>query len=142
VLLGPKSNQIRRQVSSQHDIRRTLEQVGINASSLDRIRLARGVVGKASYVAGAALLALGAVALVLREPLYLLILAICVLLIFVVYFGGVLWFAHRHPGVALLEGAELIQWRQMDMAAKSIPEGTRVAASEQLVLGSNQSSGR
>jgi hypothetical protein len=99
-------------------------------------------VGKASYVAGAAILALGVVAFVLREPVFLLIIAICIVLLFVVYFGGVLWFAHRHPGVALLEGAELIQWRQMDMAAKSIPEATRLETSEQLAIGSNQSRGR
>jgi hypothetical protein len=99
-------------------------------------------VGKASYVAGAAILALGVVAFVLREPVFLLIIAICVVLLFFVYFGGVLWFAHRHPGVALLEGAELIQWRQMDMAAKSIPEATRLETSEQLAIGSNQSRGR
>jgi len=46
--------------------------------------------------------------------------AVLIVVVFVVYFGGVLWFANRHPGVALLEGAELIQWRQMDIAAKFI----------------------
>jgi hypothetical protein len=82
--------------------------------------LARGVVGKASYVAGAAIFALAGVAWALRDPIYLLADAVLVLILFVVYFAGVLWFANRHPGVALLEGAELIQWRQMDIAAKSI----------------------
>jgi hypothetical protein len=49
----------------------------------------------------------------------LLIIAGIVALIFILYFTGALWFANRHPGVALLEGAELIQWRRLDMIAKS-----------------------
>lgn len=101
-------------------IRRVLDQSGINASSLDRIRLARGVVGKASYVALAAVLALGGVAWRLSDPIYLLIAAVLIVLVFAIYFSGTLWFANRHPGVALLEGAELIQWRQMDIAAKTV----------------------
>jgi|SRR5437868_5927679 len=100
-------------------IREALEQSGITASTLDRIRLARGVVGKASYVAGAAIVALAGFGLTLRDPIYLLADAVLVLILFVVYFAGVLWFANRHPGAALLEGAELIQWRQLDIAAKS-----------------------
>jgi hypothetical protein len=101
-------------------IRRALDQSGINASSLDRIRLARGVIGKTSYVAAAAVLALGGVAWRLDDPIYLLVEAILIVLVFTAYFAGTLWFANRHPGVALLEGAELIQWRQMDIAAKTV----------------------
>jgi|SRR5277367_2704320 len=102
-------------------IRRVLDQSGIKASSLDRIRLARGVVGKASYVAVAAVLALRGIAWRLRDPIYLLVAAVLIVLVFAIYFSGTLWFANRHPGVALLlEGAELIQWRQMDIAAKTI----------------------
>ena len=52
-------------------------------------------------------------------PIFLLADAVLVVLVLLVYFAGTLWFANRHPGGALLEGAELIQWRQMDMAAKS-----------------------
>jgi hypothetical protein len=47
--------------------------------------------------------------------------AVLIVLVFAIYFSGTLWFANRHPGIALLEGAELIQWRQMDMAAKTVP---------------------
>jgi len=102
--------------------RDALQQIGINSSSLDRIRLARGVVGKSSYVAGAAIVALAAVAAVLREPLFLIADAGLVVIIFIIYFSGILWFAHKHPGTALLEGAELIQWRQMEMAAKDMTQ--------------------
>jgi hypothetical protein len=30
-------------------------------------------------------------------------------------------FAHKHPEQALLEGAEIIQFRQQEMAAKGLP---------------------
>jgi hypothetical protein len=101
-------------------IKSALEATGISASGLDRIRLARGVVGKTSYVAGAAILALAAIGVVLREPTFLLAIGGIIAAVFVVYFAGVIWFAHHHPGESLLEGAELIQWRQMEMAAKDL----------------------
>jgi hypothetical protein len=107
-------------VSFPEQIRGALKEAGISAEALDRIRLARGVVGKASYVAGAALVVLVAVAIMLRQPDYLLAIGVLAVALFLIYFLGILWFAHRHPGVALLEGAELIQWRQMDMAVKDV----------------------
>ena len=100
-------------------IREALTRSGINVSMLDRIRLTRGVVGKASYVAAVAVLLLGGIAWGLPDPIYRLVGAGLIALVTVVYLMGTLWFANRHPGVALLEGAELIQWRQMDIAAKS-----------------------
>ncbi len=97
-----------------------LSKAGVNASALDRIRLAQGVVGKSSYVAAAALIALGAVAVGLRDTSALLVIGVFVLVVFIVYFFGVMWFAHRHPGESLLEGSELIQWRQIEMGAKEV----------------------
>lgn len=104
------------------DITRGLESAGFNASSLDKIRLARGVVGKTSYVAAAAIFGLIVVAWSLRDPNYLLAIGALIVLIFIAYFIGVLFFANKHPGEALLEGAELIRWRQLEMAAKDVPE--------------------
>jgi hypothetical protein len=100
-------------------VKNALEGAGISAEALDRIRLARGFVGKASYVAGVALIVVGGIALRAAES-SVLIFGIFALAIFAIYFGGTLWFAHRHPGEALLEGAELIKWRQMEMAAKNL----------------------
>jgi len=106
---------------SSEDIKNTLAQYGVAGTSLDRIRLARGVVGKASYVAATAFIALGAIAWSLRDGGYLIALAILVVFLFTTYLGGVLWFSNKHPGLALLEGAELIQWRKIEMAAKDVP---------------------
>ena len=85
---------------------------------VDRIRLAHGIVGKTSYVAAALFVLL--IVAILRDPSYVFAVVVLGVLSFLVYLAGMLWFANRHPGVALLEGAELIQWRQMDIAAKSI----------------------
>lgn len=98
-------------------IREAIEQAGVNAALLDRVRLARGVVGKSTLVATAAILVIGGIAFRLTD--HLLIAAGLVAFVFMLYFIGVLWFANRHPGVALLEGADLVQWRQLDMIAKS-----------------------
>ncbi|MBM6583258.1 hypothetical protein ILT44_23940 [Microvirga sp. BT689] len=101
------------------EVKKGLEGAGISATSVERIRLAKGVVGKTSYVAGAALFALAVVGWSLKDPLYQIILAVLVVFVFIAYYFGSLWFANRHPGAALLEGAELIQWRQLEMSSKN-----------------------
>jgi hypothetical protein len=83
--------------------------------ALGHIRLARGVVGKASVVAGIALLVLGGISWRIDVGL-LPIMVGAVLIAFFGYLAAVLWFAHKHPEQALLEGAEIIQYRQQEMA--------------------------
>lgn len=80
------------------------------------IKLGNGVVGKATN-ALIALIALMAVIAYRSNPdmqIYILGTAVFVFLIF---FIAVMIFAVKHPNIAVLEGAELIAWRQMDMAA-------------------------
>ena len=102
------------------DYRKIAEGVGINVEQFDRVKLGRGVVGKSAYIAAAAILVLAAVAL-RADGSFVLYAAIgACLIIFLVYFVGVLWFATKNPGAALLEGAELIQWRQMEMGLKGV----------------------
>jgi hypothetical protein len=57
----------------------------------------------------------------LHDPRFVLVDAVLIFILFVSYLIGVLWFSNRHPGLALLEGADLIQWRQLEMAAKGLP---------------------
>jgi hypothetical protein len=116
------------------NVKQILEAVGVSESSLDRIRLAQGVVGKSSYVAGVALLALLVVAFSLKDPGHLLAIGCFILILFFVYFAGVLWFSNKHPDMALLEGAELVKWRQIEMAAKGQPS---LPDSTQQVIGGN-----
>ena len=103
-------------------LQKTIEATGINVSALDAIRFTPGVLGKASFVAAAAVFSIAAVAVVSRDFWVFLPVANMILLIFIPYFFGSLWFAHRHPGEALLEGAHLIQWRQLELAAKGMPQ--------------------
>ena len=101
--------------------------------ALGHIRLAHGVVGKASVVAGIVLLALGAIAMRVDSDL-LLVMAGVVVLVFFVYLAAMLWFAHRHPEQALLEGAEIIQYRQLELAARGISEVAEATRTRQRPL--------
>ncbi|MBI4608959.1 MAG: hypothetical protein HY726_08125 [Candidatus Rokubacteria bacterium] len=103
------------------DIQKILEGLGFSGESLERVRLGRGVVGKTTYVALGALALLSIVAWRLNDPQLLLVIAGVGALLFLIYFIGILVFANRNPATALLEGAELLRWRQYDLAAKGLP---------------------
>jgi hypothetical protein len=53
-----------------------------------------------------------------------------VLLAFFAYLAAVMWFAHRHPEQALLEGAEIIQYREQEMAVKGVSTLPQVQSTE------------
>ena len=72
-------------------------------------------------MAGAVVLVLAVVAYGLGDPWLRIAVGVLAVVLFAMYFVGVLWFANKHPGLALLEGAELIQWRQLDMTASDLP---------------------
>lgn len=48
----------------------------------------------------------------------LLYLAAIAAVVFIVYLRSVLKFADKNPAASLLEGAELLQWQQTELAAK------------------------
>jgi hypothetical protein len=100
-----------------------LQRVGISSSGIDRIKFGKGVVGKlATMQMGLYVVCVTVVlsAIFLREPWLAvggIATAICSHI-----FSSVLsvWFAERNQAIALLEGAELVQYRQMEMAAKDL----------------------
>ena len=96
-----------------------LKEIGVSQETLESVRL-RGVVGKATLalISIAALLAV--VASRLSIAWMLLAVAILGVAIFVFFLFRILSFADKHPDLALLEGAELVQWKQMDVAAKGV----------------------
>jgi hypothetical protein len=98
-----------------------LKGVGLSESSLDKVRLGSGVVGRSSAVALMTMIAFCVIAYSLRDPLYLIMLGVLAAAVFAGYFIGVLRFAAKNPDLALLEGAELVRWRQIEMAAKDHP---------------------
>ena len=102
--------------SVDETIKTALEKVGLSQESIDRVRLGRGVIGRSTYAVGAALAVLGIIAWRI-DPKDLLTLAWIAGGLFAVYFIGALWFSARHPGISLLEGADLLRWRQMDQVA-------------------------
>lgn len=86
---------------------------------VETIRLATGVIGKTSVVAGITLIGLSAIGFQFQDPSIKLVALATIALIFLLYFAGVLIFAHKHPDLALLEGSELIQLRKIEQASKS-----------------------
>lgn len=96
-----------------------LKSFGLSEESVERIRLGRGVVGRTTYAAVAALFVLAVVAS-RADSTMLIWIAVLAVGLFALYFLGVLIFAERNPGTALLEGAELLRWRQSELAAKGL----------------------
>lgn len=107
-------------VPGDDDILKTLQDAGFTAIG-SRIKLAHGVVGKTSAVALAAFTVLGVVAFGLKGTDWLPAIAFAVVVMFLAFFFVVIDFAKKNPGAALLEGAELVQWRRLEMGAKDLP---------------------
>lgn len=91
------------------------------AESLERIRLGKGIVGKTSYVAITALIVLGVAVTRISTDWMRLAVGLIAVALFLFYFISTQRFADKNPGVALLEGAELIRWKQVELAAKNLP---------------------
>ena len=64
------------------------------------------------------LVVLGIVAMRIPSE-WLVLVMVVAFLAFLIYFGGVLWYAHAHTGASLLEGSELLHWQKMEIASKS-----------------------
>ncbi len=77
--------------------------------------------GKTSYVAIAALIVLATAVARLGSDWMKLVVALVTLGLFLFYIISTHRFADRNPGAALLEGAELIRWKQYELAAKNLP---------------------
>lgn len=105
-----------------HEIRDALfAKVGINPETLQRVRLGSGVVGKTGYVAALGLIVLGVIAARLPGTWPLLGLAGITVVMVVAYLFWAFRFAHKHPGPAQLEGADLVAYLAIDSGAKDLP---------------------
>jgi len=89
------------------------------------IRLGKGVVAKTSYVAAFVLGVWGVIAWRLGPDLYsnlgLLAIGVVSTLFSMWFIRGTQKFAQENPGQAMLEGAELLEWRRMDVQVKGAP---------------------
>ncbi len=97
-----------------------LEKAGIKTESIFKIRLGKGVVGKTSSVACIALVTLGGVGFKLDTDWMKLLFGIGISFLVIFYLSKILKFAEKHPEQSLLEGSEIIQWRQMELATKEL----------------------
>jgi hypothetical protein len=95
-----------------------LDPESLLTGSFDRIKLGSGVVGKVTngLLGLFALLVVIALGLKGDIPSLLLIAGIGVT-VFLLFAIGVAIYAIKFPNLAALEGADLVRWRQMDMAA-------------------------
>lgn len=86
---------------------------------LQRFRFG-GVVGKLAMVGVICILVIGGVALKLSNQWFLIsaIAVVAGVAVFIVI--KVINFADRHPELALLEGADLLRWQQMQLEAKGM----------------------
>lgn len=89
------------------------------------VRFGKGVVSKTSYIAAFVVAVWGIVAWKWSESLImdagLLIAGVAATIFGVWFIGGTRRFAERNPELALFEGAELLEWRKMEVAAKGLP---------------------
>ena len=105
----------------EFDTEEFLKGLGISGETISRIRLGRGVVGRVSYVAALTIAALALIAYKASGERLRIGIAATISIVFLIYFFRTLRFAEKHKDLALLEGAELLALRQMELRAKSVP---------------------
>ncbi|WP_374593479.1 hypothetical protein [Sphingosinicella sp.] len=92
--------------------------------SARNVRLGKGVTSKTSYIAAIPLLIWGIVVWRWSESLMMnfgLVLAGSIATSFAFWFiKSSRSYAERNPALALLEGAELLEWHRMEVAAKGV----------------------
>jgi hypothetical protein len=110
------------------DVWEILDKFGFTSESLQRVRLGRGLIGRMATAFWGVCGLLIVVAFKLNDPWMLVIIAGTGSILFLALLIGVLWFGHRNPGPALLEGSQLIVWRQVELAAKGLVAPPQVPA--------------
>lgn len=93
--------------------------IGASADSLQKVKFGRGAVGKIAVITAIALLALAAIGVRLGTNGGLL-LGVGVIVITIAALGVIFYILHARPELAVLEGAELIMYKHVSMAAKGI----------------------
>lgn len=108
------------------------------AEAFSKMRLGPGVLGKTSHVMlGFLILAIVVAARVdVKDILFVLLIGATVCFIYILI---AFCYALKNPGSALLEGADLVNWQQIEMAAKSISQGNISENSEPIAIGQGRS---
>jgi hypothetical protein len=106
-----------------NDINDALKSSGIDLESFQKIKLGQGVVGKTTSIFIAICFVCGVIAWKLSVQWMLFSLFVGLLAAFFTYVWWASKFAKENPSLAVLDGAEMIRWRQLDMAAKGYVDG-------------------
>jgi len=94
-----------------------LESFGFTKEGETRLKLGGGVVTHTTRLGLALMAAIVAVCYALKGPALFGVIAILVG-VFALYLIGTWWFADLHPDLALMGGAEFLQYHKMQMAAQ------------------------
>jgi hypothetical protein len=98
-----------------------LHHLGVSSESLQKIKLGRGAVGKITTVAVVALIAIGAIGFRISGTLWLFGVIGVLALITVASLLAILYVIIKQPELAVLEGAELIRYKQVTLGMKGHP---------------------
>lgn len=108
--------------------------IGKALESARNVRLGRGVVSKTSYIAAVPLIVWAFVVWRWSESVLmdggLLVIGLIATVFSAWFIRSTRSFAERNPALALLEGAELIEWRKMEVAAQGMPTPTKTVLVE------------
>jgi hypothetical protein len=83
------------------------------------VKLRGGVVGRLTAIAVATVVGLTAIAYFQPSAAGIAVWLLSIVVLLIV--AGILWYAHQHPETSLLEGAEVLQHKQLELATKSGP---------------------
>ena len=84
-----------------------------------RFQFGGGVVNNCTRMGYATMVAIvGCAAALSSHPMTLLIVVGAILFAFLCYLFGNLFFAHKHPDLALMGGATLLKYRHLELAAR------------------------
>ncbi len=90
-------------------------------TTIGRIKFGSGVIGKTGTVMLGVVIVFGIVAYRIDGFWALAGIALLTAAVFLVYLFATLRFAERNPNIAVLEGAELIQAKRLDLGASEMP---------------------
>jgi hypothetical protein len=96
------------------------EQLGLSADTVQKIKFGKGAAGKIAVVSVFAVLGIAALGFKLSGNTAILAAMGLIALVFVGAVCAVLGVIHKQPEMAVLEGAELVLYQQVTLAAKGI----------------------
>lgn len=89
----------------------------LGVGTFQGVKFGRGVLGKTAPLIGALIVAVGLVALAIAtiDPYVAAALISAMIIVVSAYVAVAFWYGVKHPNQALLEGAELLQAKELDL---------------------------